>query len=154
VVEISGGITIGAEALTLNGAGISDGGALRNISGNNTWQGAISNNNGARINSDAGKLTVSGNITSGTQNFYVGGAGDIDITGTISGSASAGNGAIYKDGAGRLTLTGNNTGLTGLVRVLGGTASIATANNIGSGTVEIGGSGTLATTADLTRTAG
>ena len=152
-VELSGGITIGAEALTLNGAGISDGGALRNISGNNTWQGAISNNNGARINSDAGKLTISGNITSTTQNFYVGGASDIDITGTVSGSASTGNGALYKDREGRLTLTGNNTGLTGLVRVLGGTASIATANNIGSGTVEIGGSGTLATTADLTRTA-
>jgi fibronectin-binding autotransporter adhesin len=30
-------ITIGAEALTLNGTGISSGGALRNISGDNTY---------------------------------------------------------------------------------------------------------------------
>ena len=152
-VELSGGVTIGAEALTLNGAGISDGGALRSVSGNNTWQGAISNNNGARINADADKLTVSGNITSGSQNLYIGGTGNIDITGTVSGTATTGNGALYKDGAGTMTLTQNNTGLTGLVRVLGGAASISSAGNIGTGKVEIGGTGSLATTADLTRTA-
>ena len=153
MLELSGGITIGAEALTLNGAGISDGGALRSVSGNNTWQGAISNNNGARINADADKLTVSGNITSGSQNLYIGGTGNIDITGTVTGTATTGNGALYKDGAGTMTLTQNNTGLTGLVRVLGGTASISSAGNIGTGKVEIGGTGSLATTADLTRTA-
>ena len=52
-----------------------------------------------------------------------------------------------------MTLTQNNTGLTGLVRVLGGAASISSAGNIGTGKVEIGGTGSLATTADLTRTA-
>ncbi len=36
-LQLSGPITIGAEALTLNGTGISSGGALRNISGDNTY---------------------------------------------------------------------------------------------------------------------
>ena len=34
-LELQGGVNIGGEALTLNGAGISGGGALRNLSGNN-----------------------------------------------------------------------------------------------------------------------
>ena len=66
-LELSGGITIGAEALTLNNAGVSSGGALRNISGNNTYQGAITlSTNAVRINSDSGTLTLSGNITNST----------------------------------------------------------------------------------------
>ena len=40
-LQIQGGITVGAEALTLNGTGISDGGALRNISGTNTYGGLV-----------------------------------------------------------------------------------------------------------------
>jgi fibronectin-binding autotransporter adhesin len=38
-LEVDGGITIAAEALTLNNNGISSGGALRNISGTNTYGG-------------------------------------------------------------------------------------------------------------------
>ncbi|NDA26417.1 MAG: hypothetical protein EBZ05_06215, partial [Verrucomicrobia bacterium] len=52
-LEIQGGITVGAEALTLNGDGISYRGSLRNISGDNSWGGNIANNGGTRINSDA-----------------------------------------------------------------------------------------------------
>jgi len=36
-----GDLSIGAEALTLNGSGISSNGALRNIAGSNSWAGAI-----------------------------------------------------------------------------------------------------------------
>ena len=35
-LQLQGGITVGAEALSLNGTGVSNTGALRNISGNNT----------------------------------------------------------------------------------------------------------------------
>ena len=154
-IQMSNGITI-ERGLVLNGDGISASGSLQNVSGTNTWSGNITNNSNARINANTNTaLIISGNISNAaSQSLFFGGDGNITNTGTITGNLTTGNGALYKDGAGRLTLTGNNTGLTGLVRVLGGTASIATANNIGSGTVEIGGSGTLATTADLTRTAG
>ncbi len=40
-LQIQGVITTLAEGLTLNGTGISNDGALRNISGNNTYAGAI-----------------------------------------------------------------------------------------------------------------
>jgi fibronectin-binding autotransporter adhesin len=154
VIEISGTTAIGAESLTLNGTGISSGGALRNTANNNSWAGAVTLNADTRINSDAGTLTLSGTLGGGTRILYVGGSGNTTISGAITATKTDGNGAIYKDGTGTLTLSSANTGLSGLVRVLGGTVSIGAANNIGSGTVEITDSGTLATTATLTRTAG
>ncbi|MBM3366588.1 MAG: hypothetical protein FJY48_12970, partial [Betaproteobacteria bacterium] len=153
-IELSGGIAIGAEALGLSGVGVSSAGAIRNTSGNNSWSGAVTLNADTRINSDAGTLTLSGTLGGGTRVLYVGGLGDTTISGAITATKTDGNGAIFKDGTGTLTLSSANTGLSGLVRVLGGTVSIGAANNIGSGTVEITDSGTLATTATLTRTAG
>ena len=44
--------------MTLNGAGISSGGALRNISGNNSYAGLITLGSATRINSDSGTLTL------------------------------------------------------------------------------------------------
>ncbi|NBY37743.1 MAG: hypothetical protein EBQ59_09895, partial [Verrucomicrobia bacterium] len=52
-LRLSGGISVGAKALTLIGAGNASGGALRNISGNNSYAGAIALGGSARINSDA-----------------------------------------------------------------------------------------------------
>ena len=40
-LELQGGITVGAEALSINGTGVGANGALRNISGNNTWGGTV-----------------------------------------------------------------------------------------------------------------
>ena len=40
-LQIQGGITTAAEALAIDGTGIGATGALRNISGNNTYAGAI-----------------------------------------------------------------------------------------------------------------
>ncbi len=40
-LEVQGDIDVGLEGLTLNGSGISSGGALRNISGTNSWGGDI-----------------------------------------------------------------------------------------------------------------
>ena len=141
-LQLSNNISIN-RAITLSGDGVGFSGALRNISGTNAWQGTISNASGARINADAGLLTLS-NINSGTNNLYFGGAGNITVGGLIAGTQTGGNGALFKDGAGTLTLTNNNTGLTGLVRLLGGTISITNNNSLGSGTLEIGGLGTQA----------
>ena len=58
-LQIQGGISVGAEALSLNGTGIATDGALRNISGTNTYGGLVTLGSATRINSDAGTLTLS-----------------------------------------------------------------------------------------------
>lgn len=152
----AGGLTYAAETLTINGAGVGSGGALRNITNNNVWQGNITFGSGARINSDNGTLTVTGTLSGGANNMYFGGSGNIALSNTISGSANTGDGAIFKDGTGVLTLHANNTGLNGLVRLREGTISITNANSLGSGVLEFGGmvnTATLLVNSNTARTA-
>ena len=140
----SGGVTYAAEGLTLNGAGINSGGALRNITNNNVWQGNITYGSGARINSDNGTLTISGTLAGGANNMYFGGSGNVTLSNTVAGTQTTGDGAIFKDGTGTLTLSANNSGLTGLFRIRGGTVSITNANSLGTGSLELGNSTTTA----------
>ncbi len=102
VLELTGNITVGAEALTISGTGISNGGSLLNSSGTNTYGGAITiGGGGARINSDSGTLKLTGGIvTSGGQNITFGGAGDI----IVSNSVVTGAGNLIKEGAGTLDI--------------------------------------------------
>ena len=143
-----GNLVIGAEALnTLSGTGISNGGALRNISGDNSWAGAITlaDVTGVhRINSDSGTLTIgAGGITetgsSNNKDLTFGGAGNVTVTGNIT--ASSGDMRLFKDGAGTLTLSGANTydGTTtisaGVLRATSSTAlgSTAAGTTVASG---------------------
>jgi autotransporter-associated beta strand protein len=132
-VQIDGnGLTI-AEAITLNGSGVSGGGALRNLANDNAWTGAITLGavpGGARINSDGGTLTLStGGITGEGQNLTVGGAGHT----TISGIIGTTTGGVTKDGSGTLTLSGANT-YTGATSITAGklvdSGSIADTSNV------------------------
>ena len=160
-LQIDGsGLTI-AELLTLNGTGVSDDGALRNLANNNIWTGAITLGGGARINSDSGTLTLAtGGVTGAGLDLTVGGAGNT----TISAVIGTGNGTLTKDGSGMLLLSGHNAysgytrlnqGLlraqtdaqalgTGLLRLVSGTvqlaADVATAFN---NNVEVWGSATI-----------
>lgn len=144
-LQLSNNITV-SRNLVLNSDGISTSGSLQNVSGNNTWSGGISNNSAARINSDTGTLTLSGNITNAaSQTLYVGGAGDTTISGTVTGATTSGNGALLKNDGGTLTLSANNSALTGLIRLQGGTISITNANSLGSGTLELGSGATTST---------
>lgn len=107
-LAIQGGITTAAEGLTLNGNGVGSGGALQNVSGNNTYSGAITLGSASRINSDLGTLTLdvaSGNAISGTNNVTFGGSGNIVVADAIA----TGTGTLTKDGSGTLTLTAANT---------------------------------------------
>ncbi|MEI6647177.1 MAG: autotransporter-associated beta strand repeat-containing protein [bacterium] len=106
-LQIQGDITVGTELLTLNGTGISNDGALRNISGANVWQGTMTLGSATRINSDAGSLTLNTatNSITGAYNLTLGGAGN----GTVAGTITTGTGTLTKDGAGVWTLSGANT---------------------------------------------
>jgi autotransporter-associated beta strand protein len=142
-LELGNNITVGAEALTLVGAGISSGGALRNVAGNtSTYGGAITiGAGGARINSDAGgALTLTGTIaTAAGQNVTFGGAGSVKAqTGAISGA-----GSLIKDGTGILTVTAANT-YTGGTSVQNGALTYATtASKPASGTTTVAAGATL-----------
>ena len=59
----------------------------RNISGNNTYAGAVTLGSAARINSDSGTLTLSGNI-GGAYALTVGGAGNTTISSVIGTGAA------------------------------------------------------------------
>ena len=120
VLEIQNSIAVGAEALTLNGTGISSGGALRNISGTNLWSGAITLGAASRINSDVNTLTLSGGITGATFGLTVGGAGNT----TISNAIATTSGTLTKDGAGTLVLSGANI-YTGATTINAGTLQIS-----------------------------
>ena len=148
-----GAITVGAEALTINGGGITNFGALRNIAGDNTYGGTVTLAAQTRINSDSGTLTLSNAtaVTGATRNLVVGGAGNI----TISGAIATTTGFVSKDGAGTLTLSGTNTytGNTtinaGTLNITGSLTGLAASTNLAYGTtagntiVNISGSGSV-----------
>jgi len=135
-LEMQGGITVGAEALSLAGAGAGGAGAVRNISGTNTYGGAITLSSATRINSDLGRLTLSGAVGGGGQDLTIGGAGTV----TISGNIATAGGSLTKDGAGTLVLSGSNA-YSGGTGVNAGT--LAVNGSLGSGLVSVASAATL-----------
>ncbi|NDF05706.1 MAG: hypothetical protein EB066_04610, partial [Betaproteobacteria bacterium] len=85
-LQLQGDITVTGEALSLGGVGVNLDGALRNISGTNTYAGVITltatSTNRVFIFSDAGLLTLNtGTITgSGISSLRIGGNGNMAIS--------------------------------------------------------------------------
>jgi fibronectin-binding autotransporter adhesin len=119
-------VVVGAEALTLNGTGISSGGALRNLAGTSSYAGAITLGSATRISSDAGTMTLSGAM-GGAFGLTVAGAGNT----TISGVIGTGAGTLTKLGAGTLTLSGANT-YTGSTTISAGAVTVSNAAGLGT----------------------
>jgi autotransporter-associated beta strand protein len=127
------GFTLGtAEALTLNGTGVSSGGALTNSSGTNvSYTGLVTLGSSSSIVANSGtiSLTNGGTITGAGFNVTLDGSSG----GTIASIIGTGGGAIIKVGAGTWTLSGSNT-FTGGVTINAGTLRLGNAGALNSGT--------------------
>jgi autotransporter-associated beta strand protein len=120
-LQLQGGFNYAtAEPLSLAGAGFASSsfvaiqtGALVNVSGVNSYAGAISLTAAATISSDAGTLNLTGNtaIAGGAFLLTLGGEGNGSIGAGLGSTLTAG---VTKTGAGAWVLTGAsaNTGLT------------------------------------------
>ena len=166
-LQIQGGITTAAEPLTINGTGIvnngnnipttatgyvaisipatvpvSNTGALRNISGDNTYSGVVTLGSASRIQSDTvgNKLTLSGGVTGSNKDLTVGGIGNTSITAVTTGTgaltmqgAAGQTGGVFTSLRGTLNLTGAST-YTGTTTVRGGNINLTGSLNGSTGT--------------------
>jgi autotransporter-associated beta strand protein len=148
------GITVGAEALTIIGQGrAGNGGALRSVSGTNTWQGKVTLSGDARIGAASGSIltldVASGNaVESANFNFATEGAGHVQVNDAIS----LGTGSLTKLGTGSLILgaansySGGTTLSEGFLRLdhagAAGSGSITQTTN--NSTLQINATGTVA----------
>jgi len=143
-LELTGNVAITGEALTLNGSGVGGNGALRNVSGDNTFAGLITLASNSTIQSDVpGDVLVlgvsAGSAISGADtNITFTGDGDT----TVAGAISLGIGSLTKDGTGILILEGSNT-YTGTTTVSNGVLAINGNNSGATGDVTVGANGIL-----------
>ena len=134
---LSGTITT-AEAITINGNGLGNGGALRNFSGVSTLSGAITPLSFSnRINSDAGTLAITGTFVNGSgRALTFGGSGNTTLAIPISTGAAN----LTKDGSGTLTLlTTGVVSTSGAVTLNDGTLRYGANDAMGTGIVTVNG---------------
>lgn len=141
-LQIQGGITVGAEALTISGTGATgQNGALVNVSGTNNYGGLVTLGAASTISSDSGtlNLTNTGNITGATFGLTLTGAGN----GSVSSNINTTTGTLTKNGAGTWTLTGAST-YSGGTSVTAGKLFVnnTSGSGTGTGTITVTGSGT------------
>jgi len=148
-LEIAEGITVAGESLLLNGTGVANTGALRNVSGTNAWTGTIDLAGDARINADVGsQLTVSAITAGGTgRDITFGGDGDHIASGRIGSGGTTPVDQVLKDGAGTLTLEDSSNDFTGTLTINNGTVKLGASEvitnaetvTINRGTLELNG---------------
>ena len=103
-LALSNNITIGSEALSLSGAGVTNSGALRNDGGQNSYNGIVSLAAPAKVRSQAGQLTL-GAVNLGANQLTL---EALDGAALAVSGAVTGSGGLEKIGVGPLTLQGNN----------------------------------------------
>ena len=134
---LTGGIAVGAEALTLNSVATASwngqtGAALRNYSGTNSWAGTIALGQNSSIATNSGSaLTVSGAISGGF-NLTKADSGTLTLSGanTYTGTTTIAAGTLQADLADVATVSGA-LGSVGSIRFTGGTLQF-TANSAGA----------------------
>ena len=135
----SSNISVPAVAATINGTGISNGGAIENLNGSNAYAGNLTLGSNARVTADTGStLTLGGNVSGAGFGLSVGGAGNTNYNGIINGTGTT----LTKTDSGTVTLDGTSANTyTGATSVNDGTLALnktAGVNAIASGTVTIG----------------
>ena len=118
-LELQGNVNVPSESLNVIGTGFGGAGALRNLSGNNTFGGAIALTGDTTFQSDMGMMTLGGALSAGSRALTVTGNGNVTMGGVMSGFSAT----LTKTGSGTLTLTANNT-YQGVTTVTNGTLAI------------------------------
>jgi autotransporter-associated beta strand protein len=132
-------ITVAEDNVGLSGTGVGNAGALRNVSGNNTFTGSVTFNADATIGSDSGTLTLSGDFAA-SKNVTFTGAGNVTLGGGGYGGGNltqAGTGTVTFNGSTSTSLSGTlnvNSGTVALAKTGGASALSSTTMNVGDGT--------------------
>ncbi|MEY4057645.1 MAG: hypothetical protein EBU05_07160 [Chitinophagia bacterium] len=139
-LELENGFTISNIPLYISASGLNNTGGLRNISGTNSWAGAITFASPGRINSDNGILLLPNTINAitATDNINFGGNGIVSVDGVI------GSGYVSRDGYGTLQLNTANT-YSGETTFTNGTIQLNAENAIANSNLIFNG-GILKTT--------
>lgn len=139
-LRLANNITVGNEGLTLSGHGqtmndFGSDGALRNLSGVNTYAGIVNLAASATIQSDGGNLTLSNptSITGTGTDLIVRGLGEVTINGTVN----LGGGTFTKLGDGTLTFASNLTSLP-VTNFVNGTLGFTGSQSFGASTIPDG----------------
>jgi fibronectin-binding autotransporter adhesin len=140
-LQIQGGITTAAEALTLT-PGTGGSAMLLNVSGTNTWSGSVTSNTAtssqvSRIQSDLDKLTLAGavNLTGSAHQLVLQGNGDLEISGQVTGVGRITGSAT---GTGVRTLSNDTNIYTGSTSANGGTIAFKSIENVGATSSSLG----------------
>ena len=140
VVELSGGITLGAHISFIMSSNSGDGQGLSSVSGNNFIEGKIDYSYGLgalNISSSAGStLTINGNVQliEASRGITFGGASTNanTVNGVISSNDVAKVLSVTKQGVGTWVLANGNNSYTGTTTLSGGILSVGTLANGGS----------------------
>ncbi|GEP45319.1 beta strand repeat-containing protein [Brevifollis gellanilyticus] len=137
-LELSGGITVADEALTIFGTGVSSNGALRNLSGTNTYTGLVTVAAATtEIQADTGTTLIFDRPGIGTALNTNNANTTLDAAGTITFNdaillAGSANPTLTKSGVGALNLTVANTWTsTGAFTISAGTVRISDGGALG-----------------------
>jgi autotransporter-associated beta strand protein len=144
-LEIQGGVGVGGTSLTLNGTGYW--GALRSVSGQNAYSGAITLGSDAQVFVVCDNFTLGGSISLGGRSLVKSGLGTLVITGTNgdAGSIFVSAGTLQVgDGGATGSITGN-IGIGNMAEVVFNRSDAVTYNGSisGLGHLRQAGSGTL-----------
>ena len=130
-LQLQNNITVPEQNIYINGTGVTSDGAIRNMSGANALSGTVNLSSNARINVDAGTLSMTNAtaaIAMGTSNINTGVATStsLSVSGLITGS-----GTFTKDLTGIIYLSGANTGYSGAISVDNGVMNIQNGGALG-----------------------